>query len=80
MKHDSETAARAAEFARRLAQTGMSITEFQRASGLTRNVLYNLSKGQRPSSDYQAEQLNEAFKKLAATNLNPLTRVRGANL
>ncbi len=63
MKHDSETAARAADFARRLAQTGMGITDFQRVSGLTRNVVYNLSKGPRPSSARQAEQLAEAFKR-----------------
>lgn len=65
MKQDSETAARAAAFARRLAQTGMGITAFQRASGLTRNVIYNLSKGQQPSSENQAEQLNDAFNRLA---------------
>ena len=65
MKRDSETSARAADFASRLAKTGMNITQFQRASGLTRNVIYNLSKGQRPSSEEQANQLNEAFTKLA---------------
>jgi plasmid maintenance system antidote protein VapI len=64
MKHDSESAARAAEFSRRLKMTGLSITQFQRASGLSRNVIYNLSKGQRPSSDAQALQLEKAFAEL----------------
>jgi hypothetical protein len=64
MKHDSDTAARATEFARRLAATGLSKTEFQRQSGLTRNVIYNLSKGQRPSSMEQGRLLEEAFNRL----------------
>ncbi len=52
---------RAADFARRLKETGLSITEFQRRSGLTRNVIYNLSKGQAPSNQAQAELLAKAF-------------------
>lgn len=62
MKRDSEWQRRAAEFARRLREAGLSITEFQRRSGLTRNVIYNLSKGQPPSSPEQAEALDSAFR------------------
>jgi predicted transcriptional regulator len=62
MKHDSESEARAAEFARRLKATGLRITEFQKKSGLSRNVVYNLSKGQKPSSDEQAAQVEQAFR------------------
>jgi predicted transcriptional regulator len=54
---------RAAEFARRLKATGLTITEFQKRSGLTRNVIYNLSKGQKPSSGEQARMLEEAFQR-----------------
>jgi hypothetical protein len=64
MKHNSESVARAAEFARRLALTGMGATEFQRASGLTRNVIYNLSKGQKPTSEAMESQINGAFNRL----------------
>lgn len=66
MKRDSETEARAAEFARRLAATGLSKTDFQQKSGLTRNVIYNLSKGQQPSSPDQAAALEKAFRDLGA--------------
>lgn len=60
-----ERTVRAAEFSRRLAATGLTITEFQRESGLTRNVIYNLSKGQQPSSPEQEAKLDEAFRQLA---------------
>jgi hypothetical protein len=60
-----ERSTRAAEFARRLSATGLSITEFQRQSGLTRNVIYNLSKGQRPSSPEQETKIEDAFRRLA---------------
>lgn len=56
--------ARAAEFARRLSATGLTITEFQRQSGLTRNVIYNLSKGQSLSSPEQEATLEDAFRRL----------------
>lgn len=59
-----EQADRAAEFARRVARTGLSITSFQRKSGLTRNVIYNLSKGQQCSSPEQELILNDAFRRL----------------
>lgn len=64
MKHDSETKARAEAFAQRLAATGLTKTQFQLRSGLTRNVIYNLSKGQKPSSPDQAAALDNAFKEL----------------
>jgi predicted transcriptional regulator len=57
---------RAAEFARRLKETGLSITEFQRRSGLTRNVVYNLSKGQAPSNSELADKLERAFQELGS--------------
>jgi predicted transcriptional regulator len=61
---DTEKEQRARAFRERLAATGLSITEFQHESGLTRNVVYNLSKGQKPSSAEQARRLEEAFAKL----------------
>jgi hypothetical protein len=63
-ERERERAVRAEEFARRLKATGLGITEFQRRSGLTRNVIYNLSKGQAPSSPDQATLMNEAFERL----------------
>lgn len=56
-----EREARAAEFNRRLKATGIGVADFQRRSGLSRNVVYNLSKGQKPSSQEQAKLLEEAF-------------------
>lgn len=61
---DTEREERARIFRERLAATGLSITQFQRQSGLTRNVVYNLSKGQRPSSPEQARLVEEAFRRL----------------
>jgi plasmid maintenance system antidote protein VapI len=61
---DADKEQRARAFREQLAATGLSITEFQRDSGLTRNVVYNLSKGQKPSSAEQAQKLEEAFGKL----------------
>lgn len=60
--------ARAAGFRRRLRTTGLTITEFQRRSGLSRNVIYNLSKGQAPSSQTQAEQLEQAFQRAGSAD------------
>ncbi|MGH7706618.1 MAG: hypothetical protein ACREM6_01615 [Vulcanimicrobiaceae bacterium] len=57
---------RIAEFSRRLKATGLTITEFQRRSGLSRNVVYNLSKGQAPSSGDQEEALTKAFRDMGA--------------
>ncbi len=64
-KSDADWIARAKDFKHKLEATGLSITAFQRASGLSRNVVYNLSKGQKPSSDEQAAQLEETFRRLS---------------
>jgi hypothetical protein len=61
-----ERAVRAADFARRLKVTGLPITEFQKRSGLSRNVIYNLSKGQAPSSLDQKETLEKAFRDMGS--------------
>lgn len=71
MTTDSERSERALLFRQRLQATGLGITEFQRRSGLTRNVVYNLSKGQKPSSAEQSSMLDEAFKALSSTNAKP---------
>lgn len=63
MTDKTEREMRAAEFARRLKATGLRTAEFQRLSGLTRNVIYHLSKGQAPSAE-QARLLKAAFDKL----------------
>lgn len=57
---DSERTARAADFRRRVAATGLNPTEFARRAGLTRNVYYNLSIGQRPNDD-QRRRIDEVF-------------------
>lgn len=64
-KSDADWEMRAAEFKRKLSATGLSITAFQRESGLSRNVIYNLSKGQKPTSDEQAARLDAAFLRLS---------------
>ncbi len=61
-----DRARRAADFARRLKATGLPITEFQRRSGLSRNVIYNLSKGQAPSSRDQENALAKAFREMGS--------------
>jgi len=61
---DTEREHRAKAFRERLVETGLTITDFQRQSGLTRNVVYNLSKGQKPSSEEQAQKVEEAFARL----------------
>ena len=66
MKQDSEWLRRAKEFERRLKATGLTKSQFQARSGLTRNVIYNLSKGQPPSSQEQAELLERAFRDAGA--------------
>jgi len=66
MKQDSEWLHRAEEFERRLKATGLSKSQFQARSGLTRNVIYNLSKGQAPSSAEQADALERAFREAGA--------------
>lgn len=55
---------RAEDFAARLAATGLTIGEFAKEAGFTRNVIYNLSIGQAPSSAEQAERLDRSFQRL----------------
>ena len=55
---------RAEEFASNLAATGLTKSEFAKMAGFTRNVIYNLSIGQAPSSPEQATKLAAAFEKL----------------
>jgi hypothetical protein len=55
---------RARDFAAKLAATGLQKSEFAKEAGFTRNVIYNLSIGQAPSSREQAEQLAAAFERL----------------
>lgn len=66
MKQDFEWRRRAEEFERRLKATGLTKSQFQVRSGLTRNVIYNLSKGQPPSSAEQAQALERAFREAGA--------------
>ena len=55
---------RARDFAAKLAATGLQKGEFAKIAGFTRNVIYNLSIGQAPSSPEQAEKLSAAFERL----------------
>jgi hypothetical protein len=48
-----EAAARAVDFRRRIAAAGITIREFQRRTGLTRNVVYGLTKGRKPPAERQ---------------------------
>jgi hypothetical protein len=55
---------RAQKFAAQLSATGLRLLEFAKAAGFTRNVIYNLSIGQAPSTNEQAERLAAAFERL----------------
>jgi plasmid maintenance system antidote protein VapI len=55
---------RADDFAAKLAATGMKKSDFANEAGFSRNVIYNLSIGQAPSSPEQARRLAEAFDRL----------------
>lgn len=46
----------------RIKQAGLTIAEFQRRSGLTRNVVYALAKGKRPSAE-QEKRIDETLPK-----------------
>ncbi|MDH2910303.1 MAG: hypothetical protein HKL92_08470 [Candidatus Eremiobacteraeota bacterium] len=65
-KHEKEK--RATAFAVRLAATGLSLSEFAKEAGFTRNVIYNLSIGQKPSSDSHAQKLDAAFERLRGSS------------
>lgn len=55
---------RAKEFAKKLSETGLTLSEFAKEAGFTRNVIYNLSIGQAPSTEEQALRLEKAFETL----------------
>jgi transcriptional regulator with XRE-family HTH domain len=44
---------RATEFRRRLAAAGLTLAEFSRKSGVTRNIVYRLTRGQKPKASDQ---------------------------
>ena len=64
---NKEYEARALEFRRRLREAGISIAEFARRSGLTRNVVYRLSKGQHPKSE-QHERIERVLSDKTSTS------------
>lgn len=51
---DPERDRRSAEFKARVKATGLTPTEFAKRAGLTRNVYYRLSTGQKPKPDQQS--------------------------
>jgi len=63
-QRDPARLARARDFAAKLAATGLQKSEFAKQAGFTRNVIYNLSIGQAPSSREQADKLSTAFERL----------------
>lgn len=64
---DSARAARAVEFKRRLAATGLRPTEFAKRAGITRNVYYNLSIGQEPKPE-QRDRVEACSRNTACSN------------
>jgi hypothetical protein len=52
---DDEARQRAAALRARISAAGVTIAQFQRKSGLSRNVVYCLAKGQMPKPDQQAK-------------------------
>lgn len=55
---------RALDFQKKLSATGLTLPQFAKELGATRNVIYNLSIGQKPSSEDLARRLHEAFERL----------------
>jgi len=55
---------RAQAFQEKLAATGLRLLQFAKEAGFTRNVMYNLSIGQKPTSEEQAIRLEQAFERL----------------
>ena len=53
---------RAADLRRQIAAAGWTLAEFGRRSGLSRNVVYRLAKGGKPSTA-QIELIPKAFMK-----------------
>jgi plasmid maintenance system antidote protein VapI len=63
-RRGQERLRRAKEFAEKLEATGLKMSDFAKEAGFTRNVIYNLSIGQAPSSSDQAAKLAAAFERL----------------
>lgn len=51
---EAQAKQRAAQLRQRISAAGLTIAQFQRKSGLTRNVVYALAKGKKPSAQQQA--------------------------
>lgn len=50
---DEEHETRAAVLRERIKKAGLTIAEFRRRAGLSRNVTYAISKGRKPTADEQ---------------------------
>jgi predicted transcriptional regulator len=50
---DEEHETRAAALRERIKKAGLTIAEFRRRAGLSRNVAYAISKGREPTADEQ---------------------------
>jgi transcriptional regulator with XRE-family HTH domain len=59
---DPVKAARAADLRRRIKAAGLTIAEFMRRSGLSRNIVYALSKG-REATPGETERINRVLPK-----------------
>lgn len=57
---DPAAAKRAADLRRRIAAAGLTIAEFRRRSGLSRNVVYALSKGREIKPD-ESERIDRVL-------------------
>lgn len=62
MGDEAEAKQRAFDLRKRITAAGLTIAEFRRKSGLTRNVVYALAKGKRPSP-HQEAAIEAAFKR-----------------
>ena len=54
---------RATDFRQRIKAAGMTLAEFSRRSGITRNIVYRLTKGQKPKPSDQ-NKIAMVFEKL----------------
>jgi len=55
MNAEDEAKMREVALRKRLSELGLSLAEFRRRAGLSRNVVYRLSKGGKPSPDQAAK-------------------------
>lgn len=62
MSDDVQSREREMAFRKRLAELGLTLAEFRRRSGLTRNIVYRLSKGGKPSME-QAAKMDAVLRK-----------------